>query len=68
MNNLEEQLNAEKLFSEATKGAGIYTLTAIIGELIGSNIMLGASLGGLIADVGIVVYQGIKINIYRTEP
>ena len=66
MESLEERLkDAEKIFNAAAKGAGLYTLAAIGGELINSQLLMALGIGGLIADTGMMVYYGLKINSYK---
>jgi len=64
MKTLEQRADAEKRMNSAFKGAAIYTAVAVTGELIGSKLLMGAGIGGLLADVGLVTYYGIRHREY----
>jgi len=67
MITLEQKAKAEKIFDSAAKGAVIYTAVAVTGELISSQILMGAGIGGLLADAIVVGYYGIRHREYFGE-
>jgi hypothetical protein len=42
------------------KAAGINTLVAIVGEVVGSNLLLAAGIGALAADTCYTLYQAYQ--------
>jgi len=64
MKTLEQKTAAEQRLNGAMKGAALNLTLAVIGELIGSYLLMGAGIGALSADVAVVAYYGIRHREY----